>query len=79
MATVGPYLAEVYVMRKLHKEKMKRTEKEREEKEVIADHQGKVSCGCFPRMFKKIHPNTVAPPPDSIVREAEKWNHKIVD
>ncbi|KAA8538025.1 hypothetical protein F0562_027395 [Nyssa sinensis] len=71
----GSGFAEAYVMRKLHKEKMKRMEMEIEieradQREVIAD-DGKVSGGCFSMMFKKIHPTAVpSPPPDSTANQA---------
>lgn len=37
MAQVGPYIAEIHVMRKLHKEKMKVTEVETIKKEMVVD------------------------------------------
>ncbi|MBA0567784.1 hypothetical protein Golob_005324 [Gossypium lobatum] len=56
MATPGYQIAEIYVMRKLHKEKMKREEEERAKSEDVG-FAGKKSSGCcFPSMFKKVHP-----------------------
>ncbi|PWA67920.1 hypothetical protein CTI12_AA313540 [Artemisia annua] len=51
MATSG--LAEAYVMRKHHQEKMKKTTS-------IIDDDDHVSStiGCFPTLFKKVHPTT---------------------
>ncbi|XVF36788.1 hypothetical protein REPUB_Repub19eG0088300 [Reevesia pubescens] len=57
MATPGYQLAEVYVMRKLHKEKMKRKEEEKRAKTEEIDFAVKQSSCCFPSMFKKIHPS----------------------
>ncbi|XWS21553.1 hypothetical protein CRYUN_Cryun30bG0064100 [Craigia yunnanensis] len=56
MATPGYQLAEVYVMRKLHKEQMKRKEEERAKTEEIG-FAVKTSSGCFSSMLKKIHPS----------------------
>ncbi|KAI8015951.1 hypothetical protein LOK49_LG05G02905 [Camellia lanceoleosa] len=69
-------LVEVYVMRKLYKDKMiKRMEKEKEEKQVnfinkiaASDDDEKNSSGCLPNMFKKIHP--AGAPPDSVTKSA---------
>ncbi|KAH1057534.1 hypothetical protein J1N35_035599 [Gossypium stocksii] len=56
MATPGCQIAEIYVMRKLHTEKMKREEEERAKSEDVG-FSGKKSSGCcFPSMFKKVHP-----------------------
>ncbi|KAL7245738.1 hypothetical protein ACSBR2_000970 [Camellia fascicularis] len=68
-------LVEVYVMRKLYKDKMiKRMEKGKGEKQAnfinkiaAADHD-KNSSGCLPNMFKKIHPTGA--PPDSVTKSA---------
>ncbi|PIN03825.1 hypothetical protein CDL12_23642 [Handroanthus impetiginosus] len=69
-ATAG--LAEAYVMRKLHKEKMKKMDSDGNKlmisssEEKAADsfnHEGKSSSsgfGCFPLLsFKKVHPNAM--------------------
>ncbi|KAE8676135.1 F-box/kelch-repeat protein [Hibiscus syriacus] len=62
MATPGHQLAEVYVMQKLHKEKMKREEEEEEEEakaKAKTEDVGfavKESSGCFPSIFNKVHP-----------------------
>ncbi|KAL7245735.1 hypothetical protein ACSBR2_000967 [Camellia fascicularis] len=69
-------LVEVYVMRKLYKDKMiERMEKEKEEKQVnfinkiaATDHDEKNSSGCLPNKFKKIHP--AGAPPDSVTKSA---------
>lgn len=59
MTTPGYELAEVYVMRKLHKEKMKRKEEERAktEENIGFAVETSTSIGCFSSMFKKIHPS----------------------
>ncbi|XWS23845.1 hypothetical protein CRYUN_Cryun28dG0050000 [Craigia yunnanensis] len=59
MATPGNELAEVYVMRKLHKDQMKRKEEERAKTEEIG-FAVKNSSGCFSSLFKKIHPRPVS-------------------
>ena len=56
MATPGHELAEVYVMRKLHKDHMKREKEERAKTEDIG-FAVKKSSGCFSSLFKKIHPS----------------------
>ncbi|KAL4283047.1 hypothetical protein GQ457_16G019790 [Hibiscus cannabinus] len=59
MATPGYQLAEVYVMRKLHKQKMKRKEDDDDETRAKTKDVGfvvKKSSGCFPSLFKKVHP-----------------------
>ena len=63
MASTGSAaFAEAYVMRKLHKEKMKSMEniKPKDEKKFreVRDiaHERETSGGCFFEMFKKIHP-----------------------
>ncbi|XVE95365.1 hypothetical protein REPUB_Repub02eG0090600 [Reevesia pubescens] len=55
MATPGYDLAEVYVMRKVHKEGIQRKKEERAKTEEI-DFAVKQSSGCFSSFFKKIHP-----------------------
>ncbi|KAF9682561.1 hypothetical protein SADUNF_Sadunf05G0121700 [Salix dunnii] len=52
MATPGYCIAEAYVSRKLHSDKLKRME---EEKSKI-DEGVKQQSGCFPSIFKKVHP-----------------------
>ncbi|XVF39462.1 hypothetical protein PTKIN_Ptkin01aG0036900 [Pterospermum kingtungense] len=54
MATPGYELAEVYVARKLHKDRMKIEEEERAKTEEIG-FEVKNSGGCFSSLFKKIH------------------------
>lgn len=74
MSTANAGLAEAYMMRKLHKEKMKKMEagnklKSAEEKADSYNHEGKKSWsatasegGCFSLLkFKKIHPNSTVP------------------
>lgn len=49
-------MAEVYVMQKRHKEKMKRMEDERERRGEMASQEKKSHSGIFGRT-KKIHPS----------------------
>lgn len=64
MSTMNYGLAEVYVMKKLHKEKMSKMESATKRdgihtKEDAVDCKEKhVDTGCFPMVFKKIHPNS---------------------
>lgn len=51
----GPAIAEAYVMRKLHKEKLRMMEEEADAKE--SGYEAKQPSGCFLLMFKKIHPS----------------------
>ncbi|MBA0567783.1 hypothetical protein Golax_003119 [Gossypium laxum] len=65
MATYGVGLAEAYVMRSLHKEKMKKMDKqqasksEEEEEEnnnkMVFDDEMKMPASCFSRVSKKTH------------------------
>lgn len=65
MSTVSASFAEVYVMKKVYKEKMKKMENAKDEKEANYHmkniHKGKFESGggCFPAMFKRIHSNSV--------------------
>ncbi|URE43204.1 hypothetical protein MUK42_25226 [Musa troglodytarum] len=60
MATMGADFAQAYVMKKLNKERMKRTE----EKMGTGAEQQELNKSCFRMMMKKkkIHPNGSAPP-----------------
>ncbi|KAL4604023.1 hypothetical protein ACB092_10G165200 [Castanea dentata] len=53
----GYGLAEIYVMRKLHKEKMKTREEEERANMDEIEFKGKKSSGCFLWAFKKIDPS----------------------
>ncbi|KAL1816892.1 hypothetical protein DCAR_0521298 [Daucus carota subsp. sativus] len=60
-------LAEVYVMKKIHKEKMESATEKGNQKADSTDYtktllkKKKISNGgCFPMVFKKIHPNGIA-------------------
>lgn len=55
MATAGSGIAEAYVLRKLHNEKLKTMEEEKAKVEGLAA-EVKQSSGCFLSMFKKTHP-----------------------
>ncbi|GMN45260.1 hypothetical protein TIFTF001_014456 [Ficus carica] len=65
MATAGSYIAEAHVMRKLHKEKMKRMEEEttkrssddKDDDVVSGVKRSSSTIGCF-GMFRKIHPSS---------------------
>ncbi|KAL2489283.1 Uncharacterized protein Fot_42575 [Forsythia ovata] len=55
MLTANADIAEVYVLRKLHKEKMKKLEKKTSQEKALK----KSDSGCFSILFKKVHPNSV--------------------
>uniref|UniRef100_A0A2C9U137 Uncharacterized protein n=1 Tax=Manihot esculenta TaxID=3983 RepID=A0A2C9U137_MANES len=55
MATSGYWLAEADVRRKLQREALKKLEEERAKANGF-DFEVKESSGCFPSMFKKVHP-----------------------
>ncbi|KAI3757410.1 hypothetical protein L6452_04947 [Arctium lappa] len=71
-------LAEAYVMRKLHQEKMKNTTPHAHgtTKQSILrdDDRASTPIGCFPNFFKKIHPATssAAPVLDSSTRPSQQ-------
>jgi hypothetical protein len=74
----GYGLAEIYVLRKLHKEKMKIVEEEERDNkmDVIDQFKEKKSSGCFVWGFKKIHPNTASPTMDCAGKAADTWDSK---
>ena len=53
-------LAEVYVLQKLQKEKMKKMDSESTTKKELVDDEEKDSSGCFSMVFKKVHPTGVS-------------------
>ena len=55
MATAGACFAEIYVLKKLHKEKMKRMEGEKEKKEEKHHKEERPTSG----KAKKIHPCSI--------------------
>ncbi|TYI21587.1 hypothetical protein ES332_A06G047300v1 [Gossypium tomentosum] len=63
MATYGVGLAEAYVMRSLHKEKMKKKDKQQESKseeeednnKMVFDDEMKMPASCFSWVSKKTH------------------------
>lgn len=62
MATPGISLAEVYVLRKLHKEKTKESAKEERDGSDkvnlnVSHRRDRSSGGCLSLTFKKVHPN----------------------
>ncbi|KAL4604022.1 hypothetical protein ACB092_10G165100 [Castanea dentata] len=71
----GYGLAEIYVMKKLQKEKMKtREEEERANRDEI-EFEEKKSSGCFFFAFKKIHPNNPPRIIDVPEKEVETWDY----
>ncbi|KAI3680280.1 hypothetical protein L2E82_50505 [Cichorium intybus] len=65
MSIATSALAEAYVMRKHHQEKMKKTttsDAQGTTKQSILDndHHSSSTIGCFPVLFKKVHPSTTA-------------------
>ncbi|WOH01915.1 hypothetical protein DCAR_0521301 [Daucus carota subsp. sativus] len=61
MSTMSYGLAEVYVMRKLQKDKMSKTgarvKKELTREDAVDYKKKNVDSGCFSMVLKKIHPN----------------------
>ena len=71
----GYGLAEIYMMKKLHKEKMKtREEEERANMDEIEIEEKKLS-GCFFQAFKKIHPCNPPRIIDIPGKEVETWDY----
>ena len=62
MATAGCYIAEAHVMKKLHREKVKKMEEDKRASKIVDCSESEVNkfnnsiIGCF-GMFKKIHPS----------------------
>lgn len=69
MATYGVGLAEAYVMRSLHKEKMKKMDKqqasksEEEDNKMVVDEEMKMPASCFGWVSKKTHVARVSDAP----------------
>ena len=64
-------LAEIYVMKKLHKEKMKTREEEERANMDEIEFKERKSSGCFFWAFKKIHPNNPSRITDVLEKEVE--------
>nr|DAD40238.1 TPA_asm: hypothetical protein HUJ06_014561 [Nelumbo nucifera] len=58
MSSIGVSFAEVYVLRKQHKERMKRIEEERKRRGERATYEGKPSSGKLWRT-RKVHPRSM--------------------
>ncbi|OIT22301.1 hypothetical protein A4A49_32032 [Nicotiana attenuata] len=54
MAQIGPSVAEIHVMRKLHKEKMKTTEVKTSKREMVVDEDKTCSVRCYFWVLKKV-------------------------
>ena len=74
MAT-GYGLAEIYVMKKLHKEKMKTREEEERANMDEIEFEEKKSSGCFFWAFKKIHQSNSPQIIDVPRKELETWDY----
>nr|GEZ38742.1 hypothetical protein [Tanacetum cinerariifolium] len=60
MSMATSALAEAYVMRKHHQEKMKKTTITTKDSVLEEDDDRASTFGCFPTLFKKVHPSNVA-------------------
>ncbi|GKF70668.1 hypothetical protein Tco_0203725, partial [Tanacetum coccineum] len=71
MSMATSALAEAYVMRKHHQEKMK---KNTTKDSVLDDDDDRVSSsiGCFPTLFKKVHPSSRVAVSDSTLHLHQK-------
>lgn len=74
MATPGACIAEAYVLKKMHKAKMKRIDEEKSKIEEI-DLEEKGSTGCFSWKNKKIHPKRISSA-NNTGKETERWENK---
>ncbi|KAJ8619214.1 hypothetical protein MRB53_015400 [Persea americana] len=79
MATFGAAFAEIYVLRKVHMEKLKRMEKQRAKTEATADmveeralEETIPNCSFF-RKAKKIHPSSI-PSINAITSTSQVWD-----
>nr|GLL39450.1 hypothetical protein Itr_chr11CG12630 [Ipomoea trifida] len=64
-------LVEAYVTRKIEKDNMKASENNAITQNMQVVKKISSSGGCFPVMFKKVHPSAAPSPPDSARRPAE--------
>ena len=71
----GYGLAEIYVMKKLHKEKMKTTEEEERANMDEIEFEEKKLSGCFFWPFKKIHPSNPPQIIDAPGKKLETWDY----
>ncbi|OWM90226.1 hypothetical protein CDL15_Pgr006547 [Punica granatum] len=65
-------IAEAYVLRKLHKEKMRKEEEERAKSlgiDALVPRAKPGNRGCFFGMFKKVHPSSVVTGYDDVERK----------
>lgn len=59
-SSMGCSIAEAYVMRKMHMEKMKREEEERAKQEGVDRRKDRGSSGCFSWRHQKLHATRIA-------------------
>ncbi|CAA2955511.1 Hypothetical predicted protein [Olea europaea subsp. europaea] len=59
MLTGNADIAEAYVLRKLHKEKMKKLEKKTRQENALKEDDRGAGSGCFSILFKKVHPSSM--------------------
>lgn len=75
MATPGYCIAEAYVSRKLHTDKLKRMEEDQKAKIDGDDDEVKQQSGCFLSIFNKVHPARTVPK-DLAGNEAQRLDSK---
>nr|GMD37197.1 Methyl-coenzyme M reductase II subunit gamma like [Ipomoea batatas] len=71
MWTPNVIIVQAYAARKIGKDNMKALENNDTTRNLQAVKNISSSAGCFPVMFKKVHPSAAPPPPDSARRPAE--------
>ncbi|GKE30328.1 hypothetical protein Tco_1445712 [Tanacetum coccineum] len=70
MSMATSALAEAYVMRKHHQQKMNKTTITTKDNVLDDDddHVSSTTIGCFPTLFKKVHPSSSVAVSDSTLR-----------
>lgn len=74
MATHGYCLAEAYVLRRLHNDKLKRMDEEKAK--MDDDDELDLEVNCFLSIFKKVLPAR-AVLKDGAGKEAQRWDSKV--
>ncbi|GKA54950.1 hypothetical protein Tco_0753899 [Tanacetum coccineum] len=74
MSMATSALAEAYVMRKQHQQKMNKTTITTKDNVLDDDddHVSSTTIGCFPTLFKKVHPSSSVAVSDSTLRLRHK-------
>ncbi|GKA89127.1 hypothetical protein Tco_0810939 [Tanacetum coccineum] len=68
MSIATSALAEAYVMRKHHQQKMNKNTTKDSVLEEDDDRVSSTTIGCFPTLFKKVHPSSSVAVSDSTLR-----------